>query len=85
MVNQSMEESLGGGGMKRRGDSFVPTDSAEESGGEEGSPRLGKVRKCSHVKDFVETTSSFQGYYYLLVRLSIHLVFVLIWRSSSNL
>ncbi|KAK6640265.1 hypothetical protein RUM44_011951 [Polyplax serrata] len=60
MVNQSMEESLGGGGMKRRGDSFVPTDSAEESGGEEGSPRLGKVRKCSHVKDFVETTSSFQ-------------------------
>ena len=56
-----MEEGFVGGGMKRRGDSFVVSDSAEDSGGEEGSPRLGKVRKCSNVKSFADATSSMQG------------------------
>ncbi|EEB18770.1 blastoderm specific protein 25D, putative [Pediculus humanus corporis] len=56
----SMEEGFVGGGMKRRGDSFVVSDSAEDSGGEEGSPRLGKVRKCSNVKSFADATSSMQ-------------------------
>lgn len=55
------EENIGGGGTKRRVESYVLLESAEDSEGDEGSPRLGKVRKCSHVKDFVLTTTSLQG------------------------
>lgn len=55
------EDNATGIATKRRGESFLLLDSAEDSGGEEGSPRLGKLRKCSHVKDFVLTTTSLQG------------------------
>lgn len=61
-VDELMEEdNVSGVATKRRGESFSLLDSAEDSGGEEGSPRLGKLRKCSHAKDYVLTTTSLQG------------------------
>ncbi|KAL0267594.1 UNVERIFIED_CONTAM: hypothetical protein PYX00_009823 [Menopon gallinae] len=61
-ADESMDEgAFPGGGTKRRGDSFGGMDSAEDSGDDEGSPRLGKVRKCSPVKDYASAANCLEG------------------------